>query len=178
MMALPETVATEAAFFLYSGSQEAFATYRRELEVMASAHYFGSDPGSAEIHDLALLSTGYLALTGFLHAAALLDSIGTTPEQFAPLATRWLYGMADFLPELAGEAGSASYADGVSTVGMNRVAVDSLIEISRSNGIPTDIHQPLKALLDRRSADGHAQDSFSSIFELLRRQHGRGGATR
>lgn len=168
MMALPQTVATPDGFFLYSGSQEAFSTYRRELEVMAPAHYFGADPGSAEIHSLALLGTGYAALTGFLHAAALLDSVGTTPDVFAPLAVRWLYGMAEFLPELAHEAASGTYTDGVSTVDLNRAGVDGLIQLSRANGLATDVHGPLKALLDRRSADGHGQDSFSSVFELLR----------
>lgn len=168
MMALPETVATPKGFFLYSGSQRAFTTYRRELEVMAPAHYFGNDPGSAEIHDLALLGTGYAALTGFLHAAALLERTGTTPEVFAPLAARWLYGMANFLPELAREAGKSAYAGGVSTVDLNRAAVDSLIQLSRASGIPSDVHEPLKALLDSRAADGHGQDSFSSVFELLK----------
>ncbi|MFD7291791.1 NAD(P)-dependent oxidoreductase [Streptomyces sp. NPDC059897] len=168
MLALPETVATPDGFFLYSGSRRAFTTYRRELEVMAPAHYFGADPGAAEIHDLALLGTGYAALTGFLHAAALLDTVGTSPEVFAPLAARWLHGMAGFLPELAGEAGRAAYAGGTSTVDLNRAGVDSLIQLSRASGITTDVHEPLKALLDGRSADGHGQDSFSSVFELLR----------
>ncbi|MCM2390775.1 NAD(P)-dependent oxidoreductase [Streptomyces albipurpureus] len=172
MMALPETVATPEGFFLYSGSQPAFTAYRRELEVMAPAHYFGTDPGAAEVHDLALLGAGYAALTGFLHAAALLDSMGTTPEVFAPLAARWLHGMAEFLPELAREAGSATYRDGVSTVDLNRAAVDSLIQLSRASGIATDVHEPLKALLDSRSSDGHGQDSFSSVFELLRSSPG------
>ncbi|WP_280467946.1 hypothetical protein [Nocardia cyriacigeorgica] len=44
----------------------------------------GDDPGAAETHDLALLGAGYVALTGFLHAAALLTaSGGVTPERFA-----------------------------------------------------------------------------------------------
>lgn len=72
--------------------------------MLASAHYFGTGPGSAEVHDLALLGTGYAALIGFLHAATLLDSVGTAPEAFAPLAARWLLGMTEFLPELAREA--------------------------------------------------------------------------
>ncbi|MFW5418209.1 NAD(P)-dependent oxidoreductase [Nocardiopsis sp. CNT-189] len=168
MMALPETVATDEGFFLYSGSSEAFARHRRALEVMAPAHYFGADPGAAEVHDLALLGTGYAALTGFLHAAAVLAPAGTSPEEFAPLAARWLRGMAGFLPELAREAGSASYGGGVSTVDLNRAAVDGLIRLSGAAGVAADVHGPLKALLDRRSADGHGQDSFSSVFELLR----------
>ncbi|GAA3783158.1 NAD(P)-binding domain-containing protein [Plantactinospora mayteni] len=170
MMALPQTVATPEGFFLYSGSRKAFVTYRTELEVMAASHYFGVDPGLAEIHDLALLGTGYAALTGFLHAAAVLDAVGTTPAEFAPLAARWLNGIAQFLPELAREAGSGRYEGGVSTVDLNRVGVDNLIHISRANGIDTGVHEPLKALLDRRSADGHGKDSFSSVFELLRPQ--------
>ncbi|GIG87985.1 NAD(P)-dependent oxidoreductase [Plantactinospora endophytica] len=168
MMALPQTVATPEGFFLYSGSERAFTTYRAELDVMASSHYFGADPGLAEIHDLALLGTGYAALTGFLHAAALLDALGTAPADFAPLASRWLTGMAQFLPELAREAGARAYDGGVSTVDLNRVAVDNLVRISRANGVGGDVHEPLRALLDRRSADGHGEESFSSVFELLR----------
>lgn len=168
MMALPETVATNTGFFLYSGTEEAFTAHRGALEVMAPAHYFGADPGAAEVHDLALLGTGYGALTAFLHSAALLRSAGTDPEVFAPLAARWLHGMADFLPELAREAGSAQYANGVSTVDLNRAAVDSLIGLSKASGIAADIHEPLQALLQRRTTEGHGADSFSSVFELMR----------
>ncbi|XCM31574.1 hypothetical protein ABXI76_21390 [Streptomyces parvus] len=87
-MALPETVATDEAFFLCSGSERVFTAYREELEVVASAHCFGTDPGAAEVHDLAVLGTGCAALTGFLHALALLEPSGTDPEAFAPLAAR------------------------------------------------------------------------------------------
>ncbi|SCF65019.1 NAD(P)-dependent oxidoreductase [Streptomyces sp. Cmuel-A718b] len=88
MMALPETVATDEAFFLCSGSERVFTAYREELEVVASAHCFGTDPGAAEVHDLAVLGTGYAALTGFLHALALLEPSGTDPEAFASLVAR------------------------------------------------------------------------------------------
>ncbi|PCG84080.1 oxidoreductase [Streptomyces sp. WZ.A104] len=168
MMALPETVGTDDAFFLYSGCERAFTTYGGELEVMASAHYFGADPGAAEVHDLAVLSTGYAALTGFLHALALLEPSGTDPEAFAPLAARWLRGMAAFLPELAREAGTRSYGDGVSTVDLNRAAVHSLLRLGADHGVAGDVHEPLRALLDRRAAEGHGGDSFSSVLELMR----------
>ncbi|WP_324612910.1 hypothetical protein [Streptomyces sp. SBT349] len=76
--------------------------------------------------------------------------------------------MAAFLPELAREAGSAAYADGASSVDLNRAGVDSLLRVSEDHGLATDVHEPLKALLDARSAAGHGRDSFSSVFELLR----------
>ncbi len=68
----------------------------------------------------------------------------------------------------AREAGTATYTDGVSTVDLNRAGVDSLIGLGEAAGVASDVHEPLKVLLDRRSADGHGQDSFSSVYELLR----------
>ena len=158
MMALPQTVATPDGFFLYSGSQEAFTTYRRELEVMAPAHYFGTDPGSAEIHDLALLGTGYAALTGFLHAAALLNSVGTTPDVFAPLAVRWLYGMAEFLPELAREAASGSVRgrglDGRPEPGRGRRPHPAQQSHRPRHRRPRAIESPARQAVGRRSRTG------------------------
>ncbi|MBE1588270.1 hypothetical protein H4W80_006528 [Nonomuraea angiospora] len=72
--------------------------------------------------------------------------------------------MAGFLPELAREAGSAAYADGVSTVDLNRAGIDSLIQLSRASDIATDVHEPLKALLYRRSAGGHGRDELLQRF--------------
>ncbi|MEO3973545.1 NAD(P)-binding domain-containing protein [Streptomyces sp. CAU 1734] len=168
MLALPRTVATSSGFFLYSGARDTFDRFRAALEVMAPAHWSGPDPGAAEIHNLAVLGTGYAALAGFLHSAAVLDAVGTSPETLAPLAAQWLRGMADFLPDLAREAASGAYADGVSTIDLNRAAVDALIRLGGAHGVAGDVHAPLKALLDRRAADGRGQDSFSAVFELLR----------
>ncbi|MEO3806248.1 hypothetical protein [Nonomuraea sp. B1E8] len=90
------------------------------------------------------------------------------PERFAPLAAVWLRDMAAFLPHLAKEAASGSYADAASTIDLNRPAVDTLIAASTERGVDPRVHHPLKALLDRRSADGYGDDSFSSLYELLK----------
>ena len=170
MMAVPQTVGTPDAFFLYSGSDRAFDTHREMLDTLATCHYLGPDPAVAELWDLALLGTGYATLTGYLHSLALLETAGVAPSQFVPLATQWLSGMAAFMPELAQEIESEDYSSGVSPVGMNRLAVSNLVRTSRLQGIDADVHAPLRALLDRRVADGHSADSFSSLFELIRRQ--------
>ncbi|MFC7302932.1 NAD(P)-dependent oxidoreductase [Streptomyces monticola] len=176
MMALPETVATPEAFFLYSGSPEAFAEHRESLELLATAHFLGADPGLAEFEDLALLGSGYAALAGFLHSAALLASVGRPAAEFVPLVTRWLSGLLDFLPELAREVDARSYDDAASTVGMNHTALTTLVDTARSQGVDTALHEPLRELLGRRLAEGRGADSFSSVFELLGRQGGSGGS--
>jgi 3-hydroxyisobutyrate dehydrogenase-like beta-hydroxyacid dehydrogenase len=169
MMAVPQTIATPDAFFLYSGSEQAFKSHWQVLDTFAASHYLGADPAVAELWDLALLGTGYATLSGYLHSLALLETAGVPPTQFVPLATRWLNGMAAFMPELAQEIESQDYSTGVSPVGMNRVAVGNIVRTSRLHGVDADVHAPLRALLDRRVADGHGADSFSSLFELMRR---------
>jgi hypothetical protein len=135
---------------------------------MATAHHCGTDPGLAEIHDPALLGTGYAALTGFLHAAALLHATGTPPTRLAPLAARWLDQMGAFLPDLAREAETGTYANAPSTVDLNHAPVNAIITLHPTHDVPTDLHRCLARLLDQRSAEGHGTESFSSVFELLR----------
>jgi hypothetical protein len=78
--------------------------------------------------------------------------------------------MIAFMADLAQEIESRDYTSGVSPVGMNRLAVGNLVHTSRSEGVDADVHTPPRALLDRRTADGHGADSFASLFELLRKQ--------
>ncbi|MFC7545252.1 NAD(P)-dependent oxidoreductase [Plantactinospora sp. GCM10030261] len=167
MMAVPQTVGTPGAFFLYSGSESAFQTHRRTLDRLATSHYVGRDPAAAELWDMALLSTGYAALTGFLHGVALLRTLDVPPTRFLPLAVQWLDGMAHFMPELADEIEKSDYSTPVSPVDMNRAAVDNLIRISTERGVDARVHGPLLDLLERRIADGHPTDSFASIVEVL-----------
>ncbi|MBQ1047611.1 NAD(P)-dependent oxidoreductase [Micromonospora sp. C51] len=170
MMAVPQTVATPEGFFLYSGSKDAFDTHRPTLDALAGSHFLDRDPGVAELWDVALLGAGYAALTGFLHSLALLDTAGATPAQFVPLVARWLHGMTAFMSDLAQEIESGDYRNGVSPVALNQVAVGNLVHVSNLQGIDAGPHAALRALLDRRVADGHGADSFSSLFELLRKQ--------
>ncbi|MFY1686745.1 NAD(P)-dependent oxidoreductase [Plantactinospora sp. WMMB782] len=170
MMAVPQTIATSEAFFLYSGSREAFDAHRSTLDRLARSHYLGPDASLAELWDTALLGSGYAALAGFLHSVALLDTAGVPPTRFLPLALRWLNGMLAFMPELAREVETDDYSDGVSPVDLNRAAVHNLIEVSGRRGVDAGMHAPLLELLDRRIADGHPADSFASIVEVIRKR--------
>ncbi|WP_203031089.1 NAD(P)-dependent oxidoreductase [Frankia nepalensis] len=171
MMAVPQSVATPSAFFLYSGSQDAFDRHRRALDALATSHYLGHDPAAAELWDLALLDSGYAALAGFLHGLALLDTAAVPPSRFVPLVAQWLRGMTEYMSELAGEIESGDYSAGASPVGMNRAAVMSLIRVSEDLGIDAALLGPLGTLLERGVAQGRGDQSFASLFELLRRVH-------
>ncbi|MCP3802325.1 NAD(P)-binding domain-containing protein [Allokutzneria sp. A3M-2-11 16] len=165
VMAVPEAIGTPGAFVIYSGSREVFDEHRDALDSFGASHFLGTDAGVAEFHDLGLLSAGYATLGGFLHAVAML---GVPAQDFLPLATTWLNGMVAFLADVAREVDQRDYAHGASSVAINQVALGNIVHASRSAGVAPDLLLPLKELMDRRAADGHAEDSASSVIELLR----------
>jgi 3-hydroxyisobutyrate dehydrogenase-like beta-hydroxyacid dehydrogenase len=168
MLAVPQSVATPDAQFLYSGSTSVFDEYREILDVVATSRYLGPDPTVAAVWDSALLGIGYSALLGYLHAAALLDTAGTSPSQFQPMVGQWLATMAGLMAELGGEIEAGEYRDATSSVGLNRWAVAKLVNTSLVRGVSAEPLTTLRALLDRAVADGRADESVGSLFELLR----------
>ncbi|UJW34957.1 NAD(P)-binding domain-containing protein [Saccharothrix sp. AJ9571] len=167
MMAVPQTLGTPDALLLYSGSSEAFEGAKDVLELLGTTKFLGEEPALAEFYDLALLSAGYSTLAGFLHATALLRTVGVAPGEMLPLLDHWLGGMIAFMPELAGEIETGEYAAGVSSVDLNRSALRHIVEVSRASGIDPALQLPIQDLLERRAADGHGGDSFSSLVEVL-----------
>jgi 3-hydroxyisobutyrate dehydrogenase-like beta-hydroxyacid dehydrogenase len=169
MLAVPQSVATPDAQFLYSGSTAVFDEYREILDVVATSRYLGPDPTVAAVWDSALLGIGYSALLGYLHAAALLDTAGTSPSQFQPMVGQWLATMAGLMAELGGEIEAGEYRDATSSVGLNRWAVAKLVNTSLVRGVSAEPLITLRSLLDRAVADGRADESVGSLYELLRR---------
>lgn len=168
MLAVPQSVATPDAQFLYSGSTAVFGEYREILDVLATSRYLGPDPTVAAVWDSALLGIGYSALLGYLHAAALLDTAGTTPSQFQPMVGQWLTTIAGLMAELGGEIEAGQYRNATSPVGLNRWAVTKLVNTSLVRGVSAEPLTPLRALLDRGVADGRADESLASLYESLR----------
>jgi 3-hydroxyisobutyrate dehydrogenase-like beta-hydroxyacid dehydrogenase len=135
MLAVPQSLATPDAQFLYSGSTAVFDEYRELLDALATSRHLGPDPTVAAVWDSALLGIAYSALLGYLHAAALLDTVGTAPAQFHPMVGQWLSTMAGLMTELGGEIESRQQRDATSPVGFNRWAVAKLVNTSLSRGV-------------------------------------------
>ncbi|SMD13908.1 NAD(P)-dependent oxidoreductase [Kibdelosporangium aridum] len=173
MLAVPSNIATPEAHFLYSGSKAVFEDNREMLDLLATSVYLGEDPAVAALWDSALLSVGYATFFGFFHALALLETANTRPSEFVPVARQSLQGLFGFLGELAGEIEKGDYRGGASPVDMNRAVLGSLVGTSLSRGVNAETLTPIRALLDRRSADGHGSDSLSSVIEVLRTGAGR-----
>lgn len=168
IMAVPSGIGTSAAFLLYSGSEDAFVTYRRELDLLGAASYLGTDPGLAALHDLALLSGVYGMFAGFVQAFALAGSENIRATGFVALLTPLLHAMLAGLPEWAERIDSGDHTTGVvSNLGMQATAFPNLIRTSRDQGVSPDLMAPMQALLDRGVTGGHGNADLTVLVELL-----------
>ncbi|HZG06326.1 MAG TPA: NAD(P)-binding domain-containing protein [Streptomyces sp.] len=169
IMAVPPLIGTPHALVLYSGSPGAFEEHRRTLRVLGTAEHLGADPGLAPLHDLALLTGMYGMFAGVLHATALVRSAGVGARDLAPMLASWLKTMVDAeLPRLAERVDSGVYGGDVgSPLAMQAAAFDNFLRAGEEQGVRPDLIVPLKALMDRRVADGHGDEDLAGIVELL-----------
>ncbi|WP_239632010.1 NAD(P)-binding domain-containing protein [Paenibacillus sp. H1-7] len=171
IMAVPSLIARPEAVLLYSGTEDAFNRHHSTLSRLGKAVYLGSDPGLAPLHDLALLSGMYGMFGGFLHAAALVGSEGVKATEFtSTLLIPWLQAMMTTLPEMARQIDTGDYTSKEASLEM-QASNDTIGEVSRAQGISTELFAPLYDLMKRRVAEGHGSDDFPSVIELIRKRH-------
>lgn len=167
MMATPDMIGKPGASIFYSGSQAAFEQHRAVLDVVADSRFFGTDAGSASLHDLALLSAMYAMFAGFLHGAAMVGTAGVSAKEFAAMAAPWLTAMTGSLAHDAEFIDSGDYTTDVQSLDFNKSALDLIVQASRDQGVAVDVMAPVQQLIDRQVAAGHGGESFVRIFEEI-----------
>lgn len=172
IMAIPPTIATPDGFLLYSGSKRAFEAHQRQLDVLGTSTYVGTDPGLASLHDLALLAGMYGMLGGALHAMALVGTENVEATTFsASLLVPWLNAMAAVIPHLAQQIDSGDYTTGVvSNLAMQAPALANIAQASKDHGVSTDLMLPIQAVIDQRVANGYGAEDISGVIELIKSQ--------
>jgi 3-hydroxyisobutyrate dehydrogenase-like beta-hydroxyacid dehydrogenase len=169
IMAVPQMIATPAAYILYSGDQQAYETHRPTLAALGGTRWTGTDPGLAALYDLSLLTGMYGMVMGVAQSFALIRSQGIGAEEFAPLLTDWLNAMTNGLvPGTAQAVDSGHHLTDVSSLAVNQAAFPNLLATFTDQGVRTELFDPMRQLLDRAIAEGHADDGLSRLVELLR----------
>lgn len=173
IMAVPQMIATPAAYIFYSGTDEAaFATHRLTLEALADPRWVGKDPGLAALYDLSLLTGMYGMVMGVAQAYALIGTEGIPAREFAPLLTDWIVAMTHGLvPGTAEALDSGRHLTDVSSLAVNQAALPNFLSAFAEQGLSGALFEPLQALLDRAVAEGHAADGLSRLPELLKKAY-------
>ena len=167
IMAIPSMIGTPSAVVLYSGSEQAFRRAEDVLAAFGERRYLGAEPGLAALNDIAMLTGMYGMLGGFVHAAAMVRTEGVPVTEFTEtLLIPWLRAMFPALVDMAGQIDSGDYTAKESDLSM-QVANDGIGEVSRAQGVSTELSDPLFALMRRRVEQGFGNHDFPSVIELL-----------
>lgn len=171
IMAVPQMIATPAAYILYSGTdEEAYETHRPTLAALADTKWVGKDPGAAALYDLSLLTGMYGMVMGVAQAYALIGSGGVPAREFAPLLKDWVNAMTDGLvPGMAEALDSGQHLTDVSSLAINQAALPNFLTTFAQQGLRTDLFEPLQALLDRSIDEGYAADGLSRLVTLIKK---------
>ncbi|HLS32692.1 MAG TPA: NAD(P)-binding domain-containing protein [Brevibacterium sp.] len=162
-------IGTPEALILYSGARSAFDKHADQLRVLAeSSDYVGEDPGSAALHDIAMLEIFFAGMTSFLHAAAMVTAQGMTTAAFLPYAQL----MATLLPEtfaaMGAEVDTGSYPGTQDRVAMELAALEHIVATSRELGLDDGLPRAMRDLAARTVAAGHGEDAYTRLVETIR----------
>lgn len=170
IMAIPPMIGKRETLIVYSGSKEAFNIYQPVLEVLGACHFVGEDAGLAPLHDISLLMGMYGMLSGALQAFALITSEKITAQQFLPLLINWVNAMMGEVHNMAEQVDKDDYfTNVVSNLKMQAVAYENFISACRSQGLNTDLIQPLQQLMNRAIAAGYGGAHLSAVVKVIRK---------
>ncbi|MGW7201810.1 NAD(P)-dependent oxidoreductase [Streptomyces chryseus] len=169
IMAVPQMIATPAAYILYSGDEQAYETHRPTLAALGGTQWVGTDPGRAALYDLALLTGMYGMFTGVIQAYALIRTEEIPATRFSELLVPWVGAMLGAAPALAEAVDSGQHLTDVSSLAVNHAAFPNLLNTFAEQGISGELFEPFQHLLDRAIAAGHHNDGASRLVELLKK---------
>ncbi|MEU3272965.1 NAD(P)-binding domain-containing protein [Saccharomonospora sp. NPDC006951] len=167
IMGDPPYVGTPQCVFPFSGSREAFDASEPTLRELGSITYYGDDPGVAAVEFMAQVAAAYELLIGFLHTLRLVQREGVDVEEFTERFAASLAGFPALLTSFGKAVKSGEYGPDLGSLNVQAALMDDMISHRESVGVEAVRMREVKELMDRRIGDGHGEQGFSSLFELL-----------
>jgi 3-hydroxyisobutyrate dehydrogenase-like beta-hydroxyacid dehydrogenase len=167
IMGDPPYVGTPRVMFPFSGSSSAFTAHEPTLQMLGTVSYHGEDAGLAAVEFMAQVAVGYEFLIGVLHTLKLVQSEGVDVAGFAERVAGSLGGYAPLLTSFGKAIKSGEYGPDLGSLDVQAALMDDMISHRASRGVEAVRMREVKDLMDRRIADGHGDQGFSSLFEVL-----------
>ncbi|MFI6761266.1 NAD(P)-binding domain-containing protein [Micromonospora sp. NPDC050417] len=129
IQAAPETIGTNAATILYSGSRHAFERHRPTLALLSSPRFVGEAPEAAAVWDLALFGVWYDAQLGLLRALEAARAAGIDVVEFARTAAAQLGHVVATVPATVAELRQNTYPPGPANLTEHLTVLRHLIDL-------------------------------------------------
>lgn len=163
----PPYAGTPSMLISLSGDRAALKTHRSTIDELGKTTFYGDDAGLAAIDFLAQVAIGYEFLIGLLHTFRLMHTEGVDITEFASRVAETMTGYAPLVTMFGAAIASGEYAPDLGDLNVQVALMDDLIEHRESAGVDTIRMREVRTLMQRRIADGHGDEGFSSLFELL-----------
>lgn len=167
VMGDPLDVGTPNVRFAFGGAPDAFARHERALQELGTVTFHGPDAGAASVEFLAQVATSYELLIGYLHVLRVVRAEGADITEFTERLGASLAAYPPLLTSFAQAVSSGEYGPDLGSLDVQAALMDDLISHRESLGVETARMREVKDLMDRRIAQGHGDQGFSSLFELL-----------
>ncbi|GAJ80327.1 hypothetical protein NBRGN_026_00800 [Nocardia brasiliensis NBRC 14402] len=159
----------EALILFSGGSRAVFDAYRDTLVSLAGqSSYLGSDPAAASVYNLALLTVMWGTLHGYLHAQAMLSSIGVDAATFAPLATGWIASLPPVIDDFAADIDSKAYPPTHGEVSFHLNSIRHVVQEGELRNVSASLPAHLQQMAEAAMAAGRADDGYASLIEQFR----------
>src|SRR5690606_5664301 len=167
IMGDPPYVGTPNVMFSFSGSRGAFEAHESALKELGTIAYHGTDAGAAAVEFMAQVAVGYELLIGFLHTLRLVHAEGVDVQEFTGRVAASMAGYPPLLASMGKAVKTGEYGPDLGSLNVQAALMDDMIAHRESLGVEAVRMREVKKLMDRRIADGHGGQGFSSLFELL-----------
>lgn len=174
IMAGPAMIGKPEAMILYGGLQAAYDRHEETLKVLAdNSPFLNEDTGVPTLYDLAMLAMLWSTSAGWLHAFALVGTAGIDASTFRPYADKWFQNVVAVdeseSEEMATHIDQGEYSDTYgSSLGLNASGLDLLVRASHDAGVDAKMFAAISAQANRRVANGHGTDGFTSLIEAIK----------
>jgi 3-hydroxyisobutyrate dehydrogenase-like beta-hydroxyacid dehydrogenase len=164
-------VGGHGAYVYYSGPAKVFAAHEPVLRLIGETRYLGADPGLAQLLYQAQLDVFLTALSGLLHATALVTASGVLAADFLPDALQTLTDIPAMVgsgAELAAELDAGKHPGDLSTTLMMGATAGHILRTSEDAGVDRELPAAVKSHYDRAIAAGYGNRNWTALYEVIR----------
>ncbi|MDT0342291.1 NAD(P)-dependent oxidoreductase [Streptomyces litchfieldiae] len=169
VQASPRDIGQPGSFTFYSGPRAVFDAHQDTLRVLTGTDYRGEDPALAALYYQLTMDMFWTAVLGWLHAVAVAGAHGVSARELLPYASPLLSGLPDFLAFCTPRIDAGEHPGDADRLAMGAASVDHVVHTARDAGVDTALPEAVLAVFRRGMAAGHADDSVTSLVEVLKR---------
>nr|7Y8L_A Chain A, reductase for protein [Streptomyces clavuligerus]7Y8L_B Chain B, reductase for protein [Streptomyces clavuligerus]7Y8L_C Chain C, reductase for protein [Streptomyces clavuligerus]7Y8L_D Chain D, reductase for protein [Streptomyces clavuligerus]7Y8M_A Chain A, reductase [Streptomyces clavuligerus]7Y8M_B Chain B, reductase [Streptomyces clavuligerus]7Y8M_C Chain C, reductase [Streptomyces clavuligerus]7Y8M_D Chain D, reductase [Streptomyces clavuligerus] len=165
----PSGIGSPESSAFYSGPSAAFERHRETLRTLTRTDYRGEDPGLAALWYQIGMVMWWNAMLGYLQAVALADANGLKAADILPHASDTVAGLPFFLRFYADRIDTGHHGGDADRLAMGTASVEHILHTMADSGVDTALPEAVVAFFRRGEAAGYAENSFSSMVELLKK---------